>query len=1093
MAIKETSVISVGYPILATKFINNKTILVIGGGGEGNNGVPNKITAIKCSFKVTDKSRILQRFREITLPSNEDSPQCVDIIRTLDSDEKSYGVYVGCNQSSQLMLSMGINNNLRKYSFTHEEHLRFLDAAQMEPTTPGIDDFPKIVRLSPHGTVGCLMTSTVPSSIYVFNPDSLDLIHKLKPTPDQEIKDFTLDTNDDEGNVMAYITSKSIETVITKTGQSIFSSSKLKNKNQLEMYSLAKVRFSQTGQELIIAGTNKKDKSAVVILYSLKLGKIIRTSKVSKKFGVIGAMDVSFAANLIAVAGNNLSVVLIRLSDLKVIETFEQLHPFAITDVAFSPNGHKLASVSAAQTLHVMKIPPKYAKGKSTIGTVFGYLFTIIFMAIAAFLIQAAYDGGELDQLIALSQQYSKEWGKLSKDFSMDISKEWWTHSKQWSEVGIVYANDYGHKGWKLAQVYGKVGLQYSKKGLALADVYAHRGIDIIKEKLKKDKVSDNDEDFFKVDDWDAKTHEITGKDDTYMKVETNTPSSEEIEQEQGFKYETTVLDDVSIQRMTKDIHEYTKDNQSIDTESLLNNPDIYETKIVTKAASSIELVEPSQIASDPVESVSSELKTETIVESSFEVKSETTIESIASIESSTAHEESTVSKKSINAEVSATVVSQKPVASKVPIESVVSEAVESVVSKAVDSVVSEKPIESPVYEERIDSKVSEEPSSTETTSTDSTVNVSSSSISIEVEKYPDINEPIDVNTKLDKEVKDFSKRVEVEESNISEGTSASEIEQESSVTSSKVERIVEDSSTESVSTKIPELSTVEVQSTASEKSEPELESTSSTTETVATESVPRESSVVDPAIEVESVEKASQASISAIVDDPQPYMYNPETVEEDTETSISSESTIEAVESQHSSSPSEPSKLLSETSSSPSEETSRSSEPSTSLPSSSPSEETSSSSSEETSSSSSEETSSSSSEETSSSSSEETSSSSSEETSSSSSEETSSSPSEETSRSSEPSTSLPSSSSQDKFEREQTSSSQTEASVPPVSSEEKELSTTPTIEYSSLTVVETLRETQTNAQGQRQVIHKVITKIRKYPILTRQVVHDEL
>ena len=73
MPIKESATIDVGYPIYGVKFMNSKTLVVAGGGGEGNHGIPNKINVLKSNFKVSDSKRRLQRFREITLPSNEDS------------------------------------------------------------------------------------------------------------------------------------------------------------------------------------------------------------------------------------------------------------------------------------------------------------------------------------------------------------------------------------------------------------------------------------------------------------------------------------------------------------------------------------------------------------------------------------------------------------------------------------------------------------------------------------------------------------------------------------------------------------------------------------------------------------------------------------------------------------------------------------------------------------------------------------------------------------------------------------------------------------------------------------------------------------
>ncbi|KAK6458225.1 WD40-repeat-containing domain protein [Scheffersomyces xylosifermentans] len=399
MSLKESATLDVGFPIMSAKFINNKTVLVTGGGGEGNNGIPNKITAIKCSFKVQDPKRRLQRFREITLPSNEDSPQCLDTGKIVDDEENKFSVFVGCNQSSQLIRSMNINNNLRKYVYTNEEHLRFVDAAQLEEEIVGdVDDYPKVIRLSTNSGVGSFMTSSVPSAIYIFNPDSLELKFKYKPEKEVEIKDFALSPEDD-GKTLVYVTSNSIEAVSTSDASKVSTSIKnTKTDSELKKFILSKVRFLNN-DIVIVSASSRGSKGAVLLKYSLSEQKILKQSLISKKFNNIVALDISQSQDLVAVAGNDLSLTVIRLSDFKVLSTYPKLHPFAITSVAFSPNGSKLATGSAANTLHVFRVPQHHARGKSTLGTLFQYLFTILFVAFIAFGLQKSHESGQLDEV----------------------------------------------------------------------------------------------------------------------------------------------------------------------------------------------------------------------------------------------------------------------------------------------------------------------------------------------------------------------------------------------------------------------------------------------------------------------------------------------------------------------------------------------------------------------------------------------------------------------------------------------------------------------------------------------------------------------
>ncbi|CUM65194.1 uncharacterized protein PRCAT00002822001 [Priceomyces carsonii] len=475
MSLKDSCTIDVGYPILALKFINNKTILVAGGGGEGNNGIPNKITAIKCSFNVKEPNRRLQKFREITLPSNEDSPQSLDIARIPDTNENKFSVFVGCNQSSQLIKTMNMNNNIRKYIFNGEEHLRFLDAAQLEPEIKGdVDDYPKIVRLSSNSTIGCLMTSSFPSVIFVFNTETLELNFKYAPTIDVEIKDFNLSPHDD-GKTLCYVTSKTIETISTVTSNVISSSLQSKSlTKELQDYNLLKVAFLDNST-VVIAASKPKTKSVVLIKYSITEKKILSQKIVSKKFSAIVAMDISTSKDLIAVAGNDLSVTILNISSFKVIKVYKKLHPFAITTVAFSPNGSKLASGSAANLLHVIKLPHNFGAGKSIIGTLFQYLFMIILVAAIAIFLQTSHENGQLEQYLEISKKYA--------------------------DSGLFYGKEYGAIAMKYAKIYGQEGYVLSKR-------YGKQYYGVIREKLSKENIDGDDKtkEYFKVDEWDDPT-----------------------------------------------------------------------------------------------------------------------------------------------------------------------------------------------------------------------------------------------------------------------------------------------------------------------------------------------------------------------------------------------------------------------------------------------------------------------------------------------------------------------------------------------------------------------------------------------------------
>ncbi|KAG7660822.1 SED4 [[Candida] subhashii] len=504
MSIKQSANINVGYPILATKFIDNKTILVAGGGGEGKHGVPNNITAIRCGFKVSDHGRILQKFREIKLPANEDSPQCLDTCRM--DEEAQFNILIGCNQSYELLSQMNINNNVRKYIYTKDEHLRFVDAAQFEEEiNADAGDYPKVMRVSNDNSIACLLTSTVPSQLYIFNPDSLDLKYKYKPERQVEIKDVALSPG--TGKTICFISSSSsIDTVSSDNGTLISTTTQIpKVAKQLQQYILSKLKFINE-DEVIITASVRGGKGATLLKYNIKTNRLIKAKIISKKFNNIVGLDISLARDLIAVVGNDLSLTLIKLSTFNVLTTMKNLHEFAITSVAFSPNGTKLATGSAANTLHVLKIPRDYGSSGSVfgaIGTLIHYFFTIVLIAALGVVIQNAHENGKLDGLVGYSQQMGLE--------------------------------------------YGKLGFEYGKTGFGIAEEYAKRygnqGYQFIKEKFQGENIDGDDQtkEYFTMDEWNEdSTFTASTLKDRVTEVTRNIDADTK---KSGFKSETLFKD----------------------------------------------------------------------------------------------------------------------------------------------------------------------------------------------------------------------------------------------------------------------------------------------------------------------------------------------------------------------------------------------------------------------------------------------------------------------------------------------------------------------------------------------------------------------
>lgn len=573
MSAKKAAELNTGYPIFGIKFLDNKTVLAVGGGGEGKNGIPNKITAVKCSLKVADKNRRLQRYREITLPQNEDSPMCVETTRSSGDDGFTHSIFVGCNQSSALIKNMNVNNNLRKYGFTEEEHLKFLDAVQFDHTVlaESIGTYPKLISLSPESEIGAFMTSLDPSDVYIYRPDSLELVAKVRSSSAGEIRDLQVSPHDG-GRFLCLVTSSSVEVINNGDGSVVsVSSQKADKKSQkiLAKYSLSKVRFFKN-DTIVITASLRSGKGSAILRYDITNHKVISEARILKKNAIVVALDISLAQNLVAVAHNDITVTLIRLSDFKILSTIPKLHQFAITSLSFSPSGTKLATGSASQTLNVMPIPPNYAAGTSLMWSLFKFLM-FIFVIFAGVILQQGLQAGQLDPYIDMIEQHI---GPI--DHYVDLTKKhggnFMIKAQEYGVVAAELSQKYGSEYLDKAQVYGKIGYEVLKEKSAY-------GIDLIKEKMNKDKPDDqeNTKPYFTMSAWEDNPENL---------VETETATTANIP--------NNTLNDI-VSEVTKAVDHLTNVDGEIDRSSIIEEAVQLDTDVSVKVSAETGTLEDAQ------------------------------------------------------------------------------------------------------------------------------------------------------------------------------------------------------------------------------------------------------------------------------------------------------------------------------------------------------------------------------------------------------------------------------------------------------------------------------------------------------------------
>lgn len=384
-----TASYEIGYPVFDAKFLNGDTLLVTGGArGEAGQESMNRLTALTINFS---KRKVLKRFRELKLSEENDAPTVMDVENNL--------ILVGCNEGANSIRD-GHNHNLQKYVYVNE-HLKYLQSASLEPISVPLQ-YQKLIRLSKDGAMAATATSKIPTVIHIL--DAVKVFEKYEIETNNEVRDLDISP---DGKALAYITQHTLEIISTITGKSMSRKTDFKS-------SLSKVRFQDNDNVLIAANVQDQGGISLVRLSISKKLQVSKMSVVSKKVKGIVSLDVNVKNAVIAIAGNDNSVILLKMDSLKHIKTFNNIHTLGITKVAFSPDGKYVASVSASKTIHVVEIPEALGVETHMIYNFFVRLFQLtIFLLLCAagwfFWKYNSFDQNDISDYFTLVQKTTTE------------------------------------------------------------------------------------------------------------------------------------------------------------------------------------------------------------------------------------------------------------------------------------------------------------------------------------------------------------------------------------------------------------------------------------------------------------------------------------------------------------------------------------------------------------------------------------------------------------------------------------------------------------------------------------------------------------
>jgi prolactin regulatory element-binding protein len=387
--------INVKYPVFAAHFLSDTRLIVAGGGGEGNNGIKNKISLLDItsgSELTPARTSTIDVVAEYELPKSEDNPTSFAIDR------------------AEGLVYAGVNRNMERVKKKDNDHLRILELNEDAATSKiafdlvqtksvfasgSIDEFQKITKFQATQNLLAISNSVEPGTLVVLNTvekDDIELnINYTHIVKSGYINDFDVyDGND----YLVYATSERLVLLELATGI------ELSFVGEIEPgYHFNKIKF--TGKNRILAVLSPPRKKAPLLVKFELTGEkhqftVVKKATLSGVSAIVTGLDVS--KRLAALTTADFSLVIVDLARLRVAKRFRNLHPFAITALAFNEYGSLLATGSAANLIKVIEIPESGNFNESG-QTVLYTIASAVILVLVAVIYQYIFKNGYLNTI----------------------------------------------------------------------------------------------------------------------------------------------------------------------------------------------------------------------------------------------------------------------------------------------------------------------------------------------------------------------------------------------------------------------------------------------------------------------------------------------------------------------------------------------------------------------------------------------------------------------------------------------------------------------------------------------------------------------
>ncbi|KAL7276294.1 hypothetical protein RUND412_000708 [Rhizina undulata] len=420
-------------PLFCAEFISPDNLLVAGGGGEGKNGVGNKIVLLdvsKSSENNSDTKTLIRVVDEHELSKEEDACMSLAVLRPTQETSEKAGTVIALTgiNSSEASIKGGKNEHLRVFKISGST---IIPASRQQFFTPTseVEIYQRLLRTSPSGALAAIasgggLATTASSEIVIVDTGTLTVRRKFKPDG-KKVEVADLDISNDE--TIAYCTSSEI--YITSTSKDDEEPKKVNwQTSPATKGSLRTIRFltpklllavlnfpQRTGSQLILIDVTARTSSGE------SEGRVLARRKLHKGIKAVTGMSCASvgAQGIVAVAGADQSIELLSVENrkIKMMKTFREVHPFQITKVSFSPPPPppaaaeaetedwkpvlRLATTSMGNTVVVFTIPLtpntngfSLPPRTSTIAkqTFISVLFSLIAVVIFAIALQVMFD-----------------------------------------------------------------------------------------------------------------------------------------------------------------------------------------------------------------------------------------------------------------------------------------------------------------------------------------------------------------------------------------------------------------------------------------------------------------------------------------------------------------------------------------------------------------------------------------------------------------------------------------------------------------------------------------------------------------------------